>query len=146
MMKISKNRLKKCWIRNQAGKPDEAVRVRRRDRSGIPGDEMLHRRFGAQTLRDSDRDDQQQKPDRQQPEQVEPSVAANPDARSDTVHVRDRAGPRRLVDHVLARSKLPAVATDTSGEMLDCAGEGLSFGVGAVGSPTFRSLRRAQTP
>ena len=99
--------------------PDRETRrrvgVRRRERSGVPGDEMLHRRLGAETLRDRNRDDQQQKSDRQQPEQVEPSGAADADARSDTVHLRDRTRPRRLVDHVLARSKLPAVATDNVG-------------------------------
>ena len=114
-MKISKNRLKKCCSRSQTGKPDDVSGCDGVERSGVPGDEMLHRRFGAETLRDRDCNDQQQKSDRQQPEQVEPSVAANPDARSDTVHLRDRAGPRRLVDHVLARSKLRAVATDNVG-------------------------------
>ena len=88
------------------------VRVRRLDRPGVPRDEVLNRRLAAQALRDGDRDDQQQKPDRQQPEQVEPPGATDAHPRRDPVHPRDRARPGRRVDHVLARGQLPAVAAD----------------------------------
>jgi hypothetical protein len=119
--------------------------VRRVDCAGIPRDEVLHRRLVPKPLRNSDRDDQQHEADRREPEQVEPS-ATDAHARRDSVHARDRASPRRRVDHVLAGRELPAVAADEVGETPDCAGGGTSSGVGAVVFPTIRSLRRRKAP
>jgi hypothetical protein len=73
---------------------------------------VLHRRLAAQALRDGDRDDHQQKPDRQQPEKVEPPAATDAYPRLDAVHLRDRACPGRLVDHVFTGSELPPVAAN----------------------------------
>jgi hypothetical protein len=88
--------------------------MRQVDSAGIPRDEVLHRRFGAQPLRDSHRNDQQHESDRQQPEQVEPP-AADAHTRRYSVRSRDRARPRRRVDRLFAERELPAVAADEVG-------------------------------
>ena len=64
-------------------------------------DGMLRRPFAAATA--TIRSDE---PDRQQPEQVEPSAATDAHTGRDALHLGDRARPRRRIDDVLARRQL----------------------------------------
>ncbi len=91
-------------------KPDRPRRRRRHVSPRVAPDEALHKRVTAQTLGDSDQDDQQKEADRQQPQQVEPSAAPDPHARRDPVDLRHRPRPRGGVDHILTRRQLIAVA------------------------------------
>jgi hypothetical protein len=72
------------------------------DRPWVVLDEPLNGRLPTQTLGDGDGDDEEHKADRQQPEEVEPFPMTDPDARSDSMDLRNRARKRRWVDDVLA--------------------------------------------
>ena len=82
------------------------LRAGRLDGARVADDEPLDRRHVAQTLRGRHGDDQDDEPDRQQPEQVEPPVAPDAHPRRDALHLGNRPRPRRRVDHVLALGQL----------------------------------------
>ena len=110
MMKTMKNRLKKCCKSH----PDGQARARdaTTNRAGVAADECSTEALSRRPLAIATATIRRHEADREQPEQVEPSAAPDTHARSDAVHVRNRAGPCGRVDDVLAWSQLPAIAAD----------------------------------
>ena len=78
----------------------------RLDGAGVTDDETLHGRHVAEPLRRRHGDDQDDEPDGEQPEQVEPPAATDAHAGSDALHLGDRPRPRRRIDDVLTLGQL----------------------------------------
>src|SRR5665213_3953003 len=77
------------------GESDDCrVVARRFDRPWILLYEALNGRLPAQSLGDGDGHDEDHEADREQPEEVEPLAAPDPDAGSDAVELRNRARKR----------------------------------------------------
>ena len=108
-MKISRNALRKCCQPSQAGKPTGASS----GSSDVPGillHEVAHRRKLPDALGHGDRGDQQQEPDRDQPEQVEPLAVPDPHARGDPPVLRNGAREGVRIDDVFALFQLGSEA------------------------------------
>ena len=106
MMKIIRNRLKKCAHPTHAGKPALATAAAEKMVPRMRGDELLHRRGVAQALRHRHCDRQDEQPDRQQPQQVEPLAPTDPHPRGDPRHLRHRPRPGGGVNHLLTHRQL----------------------------------------
>jgi hypothetical protein len=78
--------------------------------TGIALDECLHGRHVVQTFTHRHRRDQQGEPGGNQPQQVEPLVAADPQSRRDRALVFQPAGPGLRVDDVFSRVQLRTIA------------------------------------